>query len=137
MDDVGLKEEFARLHWLYGPRAFRKPEFYAMNVQLFHYAQVLCTMHAPRIQAELDQVRKDIMEMLVEQMIERLQLSDAILAPAPIVQRQRWTWLDYQITPEVSHDPNMTGLVCSRTLTLQLKSALAHQVKAVKQIVGI
>lgn len=133
-----LVVEFVKLHFQYGTaRAFRREGFYDNNVQLFHWAQVLGAQHAPRVQNELNSIRRQVMEVLTRQMHERIRHGDPIIAPAQKEQRARWTWMDYQITPEVSHDAALTGLVCDFQLVVHLKHALRNQIEAIKLITGI
>lgn len=133
---LGLAEEFARLHRLYGTvRARLKPDFYARNVELYHWAQVIGALQAPRVQQELDACRRQVMNIIVEQEHGALRHDDGVFAPA--LDRTRWTWMDYQITPEVSHDPALLGRICDKRLVKRLQQALHLQIKAVRFATGI
>jgi len=98
------------------------------QIDLFHLAQALCTLINPEIQLRLDLLREEIMAQL------RLALRTS--ATGAVVVRRKVTrptlWWEYQITPELAHDPTIVGHAVLRPYVTKLKQALRDQAAAIK-----
>lgn len=137
-----LIETFRNLHFQFGSaRDWDKPYFRQANIDMFHLAQAICTLYHPLIQVELDKQRKLIVEEFAAQTLKGKWLAGAsIMAPQGMgqpISRKQMIWSDFQITPEISCDPNLTGRVINRALTYKLNKLLRKQTTTVRRLVGI
>ena len=90
--------------------------------ELFNLAQAICAILNPEVQLRLDLLREEIMA----------QLSLELRAPtgAAVVRRKHprpILWWEFQITPEVTHDPTIVGNAVLRPYVNKLKQALRDQ----------
>lgn len=119
----------------YMPRRGRTPEmlrqFHSAQIEMFYIAQKICMLTRPDIQLTLDAVRRKI--------VEQIELSiKAPIGARVMTQRvnsSALTWSEYQLTPEISSDPTITGNVVLMPLLRQLKESLRAQVSHVITIV--
>jgi hypothetical protein len=121
---------FRALRQRYGhlPRQRRTPEsieqFRMAQVEMFHLAQVICGLVNPALQLELDTTRREIMQ--------QIDLNIKVPTGARVVTKRttpgQLTWYEYQITPEISVDPTITGNAVLFPLLRRLRVALRTQV---------
>jgi|SRR5215467_2890008 len=98
------------------------------QIDLFQLAQAICAIVAPDIQLRLDLLREEIMAQL------RLELRTSATG-AQVVRRKHprpVLWWEYQLTPELSHDPYIAGNAVLRPYVTRLKEALRAQAAAVR-----
>lgn len=119
------------------PRATKSSEttiFYQKRqVEIYHLVQMTIARVHPLIQAEVHFCRSKIMEEITTQPdIRDSGFSRHSMQP----QRARGfvRWYEYQITPEISFDPTITGRLASSTYVQQLKHALYAQHQAVQEV---
>jgi hypothetical protein len=139
MDNLEMAiEKFRFLSHSYGSvRQIRKDGYLEAQVELYHLAQFIGSHTCPAIQKDLERARRDAMEQLVKFEFDHLATADSIFAPAKCQNDRRWTWVDYQITPEVAGDPNLTGRIVTKDVTIRLQQALKAQVRAILRRVGM
>ena len=94
--------------------------------ELWALAQAICQLTNPHIQQELDAARRDVMAQ-VNLHIENV---------GPVVVRPRAykrpiTWPEFQITPELSTDPTITGASVSADVAKRLRNAHKQQISLV------
>lgn len=117
-----------RQHYGHLPRQRRTLELieqYRMaQVEMFHLAQVICSLVDPTLQLELDTIRREIMQ--------QIDLHIKVPTGARVVTKRttpgQLTWSEYQITPEISVDPTITGNAVLFPLLRRLRVALRAQV---------
>ena len=132
--DSDLIETFVQLHNMFGSvRKAYLPSYRSANVQLFHLAQAIGTVYLPTTQMSLDMWRRRAMEQLVELAIKQIGMIEGVMYPD---KQARWTWMDYQITPEVACDPGLTGRVVSSSVVTGLARAHKAQVQGVLRKAG-
>lgn len=99
-------------------------QFHAAQVEMFNLAQVICMLVAPATQLELDAIRREIME--------QIELNIKVPTGARVVTRRIPTghllWSEYQLTPEITVDPSITGNAVLFPLLQRLKVLLRAQV---------
>lgn len=139
--DLTVLERFRFLHnhWNRRPagnlpkgQELERIERRMVQIELFYLAQIIGLQHAPDIQRELDAARKRVMEEIKKQ---ELPIGEQML-PSRDRSRPFPRWFDFQITPEVSADPTITGVIVSRANAVRLRRALKAQIKAVMEVVN-
>jgi len=98
------------------------------QIELFHLAQAICALLNPEVQLRLDLLREEIMAQL------RLELRTCATG-AFVVRRKHprpVLWWEYQITPELTHDPTIVGNAVLRPYVSRLKTALRDQAAVIK-----
>lgn len=129
-----LIERFRSLHNEFGRTLhIKRYGFRRAQIELFQLAQAIAQIHCPRIQQELTDVRTEIMEELTNG-LDHISFSDAVMAPSTCT---RHLWSDYQITPEVSIDPRLTGRIVNRKLVVRLSALRRRQIAFVLKIAGL
>jgi len=109
------------------PRNGRTPEvirhFHAAQVEMFNIAQLICFLVGPEVQLELDATRREI--------IEQIELNIKVPTGARVVTKRipmgHLLWSEFQLTPEISVDPNITGNAVLFPLLKKLKGLLRAQ----------
>jgi|SRR5580765_475536 len=104
-------------------------QFLMAQLEMYILAQAICRKHAPAIQDELDETRCQVMAELKKQTSSHT----SIVKPYKSVSHIRWS--DFQITPEVAGDSELTGLLVSHSTAKRLRKAHREQVKKVMEIV--
>ncbi|MGH9426568.1 MAG: hypothetical protein ACRD2L_09755 [Terriglobia bacterium] len=100
------------------------------QIEMFLIAQAICALTQPKLQESLDKTRAAIVAEIVGYKHD-LSSADAVVTPADHLKCLRWSWRDYQITPEVSHDPELAGRVVSYRLVTKLRHLHKAQVRVV------
>ena len=98
------------------------------QIDLFQLAQAICAIVNPEVQLRLDLLREEIMAQL------RLALKTCATG-AVVVRRKAMRptlWWEYQITPELTHDPTIVGSAVLRPYVKKLKEALRDQAAAIR-----
>jgi len=99
-------------------------QFQAAQEEMFQLAQLICSLCAPDIQAQLDATRREIIE----------QINIGIKAPTGArvttkrVNHAAVVWSEIQITPEIQVDPTITNNAVLFPLLRRLKALLRIQV---------
>lgn len=105
--------------------------FDAAQVEMFQLAQLICALIAPQVQADLDNVRREIMELI--------ELNIKAETGARVVTKKiassHMVWYEFQLTPEIAVDPTITGNAVLGNLLPRLKAALRQQVTRVNTAV--
>ena len=101
--------------------------FQAAQVELYQLAQVICMLLTPAIQIELDEVRREIME----QLDLRIKTPVGARVVTKRIPKSNLLWSEFQITPEISVDPTITGNMVLRPLLQKLKGLLRAQCSTV------
>jgi len=125
-----LIQRFRELHLAYG-RAHNshKDGFREANIELFILAQAIGALYAPGVQQSLNETRRAIVKDLLTGP-QRLTMIDAVMAPVG-KRKVNYVWSDYQITPEISVDPELLGRVVSHKLTRKLLKTQRLQISLV------
>jgi len=118
---------FLRKRYAHSPGRNASPDarrhFDQAQIELFYLAQAICAILNPEVQLRLDLLREEIMAQL------RLQLRTSATGAAVV--RRKVTrptlWWEYQITPELTHDPTIVGSAVLRPYVTKLKQALRDQ----------
>src|SRR6266550_2472867 len=117
-----------RFHGNEGNYSVIKYEFIRAQTAMFHLAQAICHLASPDIQRELDDARRDVMHEITHGP-RGLECHVVILAAhAP-----RWT--DFEITPEVTFDPTISGSPVSRKAASRLRHAHKIQIATISRLV--
>jgi len=97
------------------------------HTEMFYLAQLITSLVAPVLQAELDATRREIME--------QIRLAIKVPVGARMIARQyspsAIIWSEFQITPEVSFDPGVNNSAVLRPLVRRLMKLLRTQVATV------
>jgi hypothetical protein len=99
------------------------------QIEMFYLAQAICSQHAPIIQENLNNARRKVIEEI------NLGPTDVGGQVTPSRQTNFHRWSDFQITPEFSLDPFVTGKYISKGAITRLRQAHKEQVQAVINIV--
>lgn len=98
--------------------------------EMFNLAQVVGLEFFPDVQIPLDAARREVMHLIEE---HRAEISGAVMSPTPKrIRNERW--FDHQITPEVSRDIAMTGLIVPRELAKRLVQLHRLQISALTDL---
>jgi hypothetical protein len=113
----------------HAPRRGDRPTFNKAQRELWQLAQAICTLAHPKIQAELDAARRDVMAQV------RLHIENI----GPVVVRPKHhsrpvTWAEFQLTPELSMDMNITGASVTKDVARRLREAHRQQISAIYAI---
>jgi hypothetical protein len=119
-------------HYAHAPgrnaTAADRRHFDQAQIELFQLAQAICAIVNPEVQLRLDLLREEIMAQL------RLALKTS--ATGAVVVRRKAArptlWWEYQITPELTHDPTIVGSAVLRPYVTKLKQALRDQAAAIR-----
>lgn len=102
--------------------------YQSRQVDLYHLAQVITARVFPDVQSNLDQCRRVIMDELTKGPCH-----SSVIGLIPRNVPSRFVrWNEYQITPEISFDPSVTGRVASGVNVKRLKQCLFEQFKAIQ-----
>lgn len=99
------------------------------QMEMFYLAQAICSQHAPLVQQNLNELRRQVMDQITNGPIGFA----GQVVPTRIHKPHHWT--DFQITPEFALDPMLTGRFVDRSTTRQLNQALREQIKIVLDFV--
>lgn len=102
------------------------------QVEMYHLVQVVVARSTPLIQAEVQFCRRQVVDE-----INQGPTSPAVRSLQPKKTTGFVRWYEYQITPEISFDPTITGRFASSKVVDQLKQALHAQYVAVQEILRI
>jgi hypothetical protein len=96
--------------------------------ELFNLAQAICALANPTVQRKLDLLREEIMVQLGLELRTRATGASIMRRshPRPIL------WWEYQITPELSHDPTIVGNAVLKPYVKKLKEALRAQAAVIR-----
>jgi hypothetical protein len=96
--------------------------------ELFNLAQAICAIVNPAVQHRLDLLREEIMAQLGLELRTRATGASIMRRkhPRPIL------WWEYQITPELAHDPTIVGNAVLRPYVKKLKDALREQAAIIR-----
>jgi len=108
----------------------RRPEdrrhFDNAQRELWALAQAICQLTYPHIQHELDAARRDVMAQV------NLHIENAgPVEVRPHKQKRPITWPEFQLTPELSIDPTITGACVTIEVAKRLQKAHKLQVQMV------
>jgi hypothetical protein len=98
--------------------------------ELWALAQAICKLTHPKIQSELDAARRDAVAQ-INLHIEHA--SPIVVSPRP--KQRPISWTEFQLTPELSVDPQTTGACVSIDVAKRLRFAHKNQISAVYDIV--
>jgi hypothetical protein len=132
-----LCDRFHALSKQYGhaPRGRTTPEVRRLynhaQTELFQLAQAICKIANPEIQANLEVARSEIMEQV--RVHVKVATGARVVSERPI---RAVAWYDFQITPEISFDPNITGNAVLRDELKRLKAALRAQYGVLMHALG-
>ncbi len=102
-------------------------EFTRAQVELWQLAQAICALREPALQSHLDQTRRKIMEEL-----RKLKHGGAAVRVVKYARRMRW--YDFQLTPEISIDPGLTGRVTNQRNLNELRRLLCKQRMLISEV---
>lgn len=91
---------------------------------MFNIAQMICSLVDPGLQLDLDTCRREI--------IQQIELNIKVPTGARVVTRRitnsNLIWSEFQLTPEISVDPGITGNAVLFPFLRRLKALLRAQV---------
>jgi hypothetical protein len=90
---------------------------------MFNLAQMICMLTKPDIQLELDAVRREI----IEQIRLNIKVPTGARVETKRIPAGHLLWSEYQLTPELTVDPNITGNAVLFPLLTRLKALLRAQ----------
>lgn len=103
-------------------RAYR-----SAHEELWVIAQALCALADPVLQNHLDRTRR----FILQEIHDKLPLGNAIIKPTTRSRPMRW--YEHELTPELTHDPRLTGTLISRKSLKTLRALLRAQSICVKR----
>lgn len=113
-----------------GRKQMERAIFLLAQLEMYFLAQVLGRTYVPDIQRELDHARRAVM-------FEMKHHGDSpktnVVRPYRAVSHVRWS--DFQITPEVAGDSELTGKFVSRENADKLRAAHRAQVQEIMRLV--
>ena len=122
-------ERFTELsrHFAHPPGRHGTPEqrrhYTQAQLELWNLAQTICGMLNPQVQSELDSARRELVSQLSR--CVRTPVTGALVIPCK--RTRPLYWRDIQITPEITLDPDLSGLAVLRPDLKRLKLALRAQ----------
>jgi len=135
-ENIKLEEAIARFKELRGRHGHLSRQdrseyavrcFHTAQVEMYQLAQVICMLLTPAIQIELDEVRREIME----QIDLKIKVPTGARVTTKRIPKSSLLWSEFQITPEISVDPTITGNMVLRPLLKRLKGLLRAQCSTV------
>lgn len=98
--------------------------------QLYHLAQALASCEFPGLQRELTNTRREFIHHLKK---HKASLNGHVFTH---IRRPVERWSDHQITPEVSRDPALAGLIIPRELSRRLIRLHKQQVASITDLLA-
>lgn len=99
--------------------------------ELYHLAQAIAAREWPTLQRELTAARIEFMALLRK---HKASISGDVFAPG--AKRRQTCWSDHQVTPEVSSDPALTGLIVPKELSRRLIRLHKQQVALITDLLA-
>jgi hypothetical protein len=113
-------------HFSHLPRnnrdATRRRLYVQAQEELFRLAQAICELADPAVQARLEEVREEAMAQV--RLHVRVPTGARVVTERP---RRPLSWVDFQITPEITVDPHIAGSAVLSPILKRLKLALRAQ----------
>jgi len=100
--------------------------------EAYRLAQALGRRCFPQLQRDLEQARLEFMELLRKH--RAMVIGDVVGPHRKLSYRERWH--DHQITPEVTRDPALAGLIVPRELSQRLIRLHKEQISKITDLLA-